>query len=331
MRKLIIYILIFVCLKVHAQSGPGNKRLEYFERYRDLAMEEMNRSGVPASITLAQGALESGDGTSRLALQANNHFGIKCHDDWNGKTMKHDDDRKNECFRKYGSVEESYRDHSDFLNDKSRYASLFELDPTDYKGWARGLKKAGYATSPTYDKTLIRIIEEYDLLQYDLLVMNHIHYRSKPDASPVPVSGRRIMENNRVKYIIAKAGDSFLSLSSELDKLEWELPRYNDLTPYDSIVEGQIIYVQPKRNKAGVGNKIHTIKTGESMYEVSQLYAVKLVRLYDLNQIPYGTEPETGSVLQLRKAKKKKISEKTLNDPIIEDEGDSQLEFDLGL
>lgn len=141
-----------------SQSSDRMTRAEYFEAYKDMAIDEMHRSGVPASITLAQGALESGDGNSSLAKRANNHFGIKCHEDWNGKKVYQDDDSKNECFRKYPSVEDSYRDHSDYLKAKSRYDFLFELNITDYKGWAKGLKKAGYATSPSYAESLIRII-----------------------------------------------------------------------------------------------------------------------------------------------------------------------------
>src|SRR5512133_2598751 len=163
----------FICFLVlnasfsMAQYPERMTRALYFETYREIAIREMNRSGVPASITLAQGALESGDGNSRLAKSANNHFGIKCHDDWNGKTIREDDDSRNECFRKYPSVDESYKDHSDYLRSKTRYAFLFDLKVTDYKGWARGLKKAGYATNPSYAESLIKIIEDYNLGMYD--------------------------------------------------------------------------------------------------------------------------------------------------------------------
>ena len=140
---------------------------QYIKEYKDLAIQEMNRTGIPASITLAQGILESDYGNSRLATEGNNHFGIKCHSDWNGKRIYHDDDRKNECFRKYASNYQSYKDHSRFLTSSRRYAFLFDYDRTDYKKWARGLKKAGYATSPTYASKLINLIERYQLHQYD--------------------------------------------------------------------------------------------------------------------------------------------------------------------
>jgi len=332
-RRLVFLMTVLVSMTAEAQTGVSNRRLDYFQRYSGLAMEEMSRSGVPASITLAQGALESGDGMSRLAVQANNHFGIKCHDDWSGKTIKHDDDRNNECFRKYKSVEESFRDHSDFLNEKSRYASLFALDPIDYKGWAKGLKKAGYATSAGYDNALIRIIEEYNLQQYDLLALNGMNFRPGSEGFLASVSSHDIRENNRVKYVVAKAGETFQSLASEMEKLEWELPRYNDLTPYDSLSEGQVIYVQPKRNKAEAGKKTHVVKAGESMYDISQLYAVKLDRLYEMNRIPYGTEPKAGAILQLRKSVRTGTVVPVVSEPVREsgDDGDAEFIIDLGL
>lgn len=330
-RKLILPVLVLICMAAAGQTNVNSRRLDYFQQYGELAMEEMSRSGVPASITLAQGALESGDGMSRLAVQANNHFGIKCHDDWYGRTIKHDDDRNNECFRRYGSVEESFRDHSDFLNEKPRYASLFELEPTDYKGWAKGLKRAGYATSPGYDNALIRIIEDYNLQQYDLLALNERNFGLSAGAGLASLSTHPVLENNRVKYVVAKAGDTFQTLASEMDKLEWELPRYNELTPYDSLSEGQVIYVQPKRKKAEAGKKTHVMRAGESMYDISQLYAVKLDFLHEMNQIPYGTEPQAGAVLQLRKAVRNSSAVPMAIEPVMETEGDPVLEFDLGL
>ncbi|MBN2482409.1 MAG: glucosaminidase domain-containing protein [Bacteroidales bacterium] len=329
----ILPVTIFLtCLNLQGQSSNSGRRVEYFQKYYVLAIEEMIRSGIPASITLAQGALESGDGNSRLARQANNHFGIKCHDDWNGRTIKHDDDSRNECFRSYNSVEDSYRDHSDFLNGRQRYAFLFELEPTDYKGWARGLKNAGYATSRDYASALIKIIEDYNLQQYDLIALNDRGFRGSSHISSSSLAQRQIMENNRVKYIITKEGDNFPSLANDLEKMLWELPRYNDLTPYDSLGAGRIIYLQPKRNKAEMGNKTHIVKSGETMFDISQLYAVKLDRLYDLNRMPYGTEPEAGAVLQLRKALKIKEPAGEADEPDIRvTEDEVEMEFDLGL
>ena len=168
-RTFIIYLFLFLtasaALHADEQKSPQEK---YIERFASLAVEEMYRSGVPASITLAQGLLESRYGLSDLAAKGNNHFGIKCHNNWQGGRMYHDDDAKGECFRKYDSPEQSYRDHSDFLRYRDRYKFLFDYDVTDYKAWAHGLKKAGYATDPAYPSKLIRLIEEYKLHEYDL-------------------------------------------------------------------------------------------------------------------------------------------------------------------
>lgn len=324
--------MFFICLNLPGQSLNSGKRLDYFKEYYNLAIEEMIRSGVPASITLAQGALESGDGNSQLARRGNNHFGIKCHGDWTGRTIRHTDDRRNECFRKYNSVEDSYRDHSDFLSTSQRYAFLFELDPADYKAWAKGLKEAGYATSRDYANSLIRIIEDYNLQEYDLIALNKAPLRAPSYYASASSVQRQILENNRVKYIITSEGDSFQSLTTELDKLDWELPRYNNLTLMDSLEPGRIIYLQPKRNKAAMGNRSHTKKDGETMYDISQTYAIKLERLYDLNNIPYGTEPDTGTVLQLRRAVKTSNETVIADEPVpVEPEDESGLEFDLGL
>ena len=172
-RHIILVLLIINSFGLLAQNGQKQKvTLDYIEKYKNIAMCEMIKDKIPASITLAQGILESGNGTSRLATEGNNHFGIKCHNDWNGKTMRHDDDAPKECFRVYKTPEESFRDHSIFLKNNTRYAALFDLKITDYKGWAKGLKKAGYATLPTYANVLINLIETYDLQKYDQMVVS---------------------------------------------------------------------------------------------------------------------------------------------------------------
>lgn len=299
MKKVGLLILVSAVLLIQAHPGHRMTREEYFETYHDLAVREMYRSGIPASITLAQGALESADGNSTLAVQANNHFGIKCHEDWYGRKMYQDDDEKNECFRKYESVDDSYRDHSDYLKKKQRYTSLFELEITDYKGWARGLKKAGYATSPSYAESLIRIIEEFNLYRYD----NAAEPKESKSHSRHPVKTTREMgEINRVKFIMARPGDTYAGLTTELGKLDWELPRYNDAGAEDSMVVGQVVFIQPKRNKAQAGYNIHTVKAGETMLSISQKYAIKMERLYLLNKLEPGTEPAPGTRLELRRA-----------------------------
>ena len=201
---------------------PAEKRItreEYIETYKDDAIREMHRSGIPASITLAQGILESGDGNSPLAVYGKNHFGIKCHKGWKGKSMRLDDDEKNECFRKYNDVYDSYRDHSEFLSTRGRYSFLFELKITDYKGWAKGLKKAGYATNPKYPQLLIDLIEKNKLYEYD-------RYGKVPPkkltkdrtSSPLAVAkhNRTIKLHNHIKYIVARDGDTFYRITQDL-------------------------------------------------------------------------------------------------------------------
>jgi LysM repeat protein len=301
---------------VLSQSHGRMTRSEYFETYREMAVREMHRSGVPASITLAQGALESGDGNSTLARNANNHFGIKCHNDWNGRKIYQDDDAKNECFRKYPSVEDSYRDHSEYLRGKQRYAFLFELDPLDYKGWARGLKKAGYATNPAYANKLIEIIDEYGLHRYDRRGEKVQEHHRRPSRPPIHSATRMILEKNRVKYVLAEPGDTYESLTREFGKLDWEIPEYNDVQGGDSLFPGQVVFIQPKRNKADVGNTIHILKEGETMYTVSQRYAIKLARLYSMNLINPGTRVSVGTELQLRKPLKRPVPMPPLKEEI---------------
>lgn len=328
-RKLTVALFLIIVANLAAQQSY-DRRSAYINEYSSLAMEEMERSGVPASITLAQAVLESADGTSTLARKSNNHFGIKCHD-WTGKTVTHDDDRNNECFRSYRTIEESYRDHSDFLTTRSRYAFLFQLEPTDYKAWARGLKQAGYATSPAYANALIRIIEEYELQKYDLLALNYDGRGSGKRSQPGSIDRRRIFENNRVKYVIAGKGDTFESLTEELGKMDWELPKYNDMAYSDTLGEGRIIYIQPKRNKASVKNKTHIVKEGETMYSISQLYAVKMDRLFYINSMDEGTQPVSGTTLQLRKPLKTSVEAKP-EPPVIESEdSEPELIFDIDL
>ncbi|MBN1790958.1 MAG: glucosaminidase domain-containing protein [Bacteroidales bacterium] len=316
--RIIWLLAVVLCTggQVLSQSHGRMSRTEYFETYREMAVHEMHRSGVPASITLAQGALESGDGNSTLARIANNHFGIKCHNDWNGKKIYYDDDAKNECFRKYPSVEDSYRDHSDYLREKQRYAFLFELDLLDYKGWARGLKKAGYATNPSYASKLIEIIDEYGLHRYDRMGENtQVHHR-RPSRPASYIATRAILEKNRVKYVLAEPGDTYESLTREFGKLDWEIPGYNDVHAGDSLFPGQVVFIQPKRNKAEVGNNVHILKSGETIYTVSQRYAIKLARLYSMNLLNPGTRVSPGVTLQLRKPLKRPLPAPPLKEEI---------------
>jgi LysM repeat protein len=324
----LLVVALFSCkaykpVASRTQPVSGYSEAEYISRYKDLAISEMKRTGIPASITLAQGMIESDCGHSSLAREANNYFGIKCHDDWSGPTIRHHDDRRNECFRKYREPEESFYDHSDFLRTGSRYSFLFNLKPTDYRAWARGLKKAGYATNPDYANMLIRKIEAYNLMIYDRGYTAYDVSSQKPDSgigSPVPTgNGRivnyqsgnttvmervpRLLEKNRIEYIIVKDGDTKSKIEDEFQLLKWELAKYNDLPSDFQIVPGQILYLQPKRAKAEAGEDYYTTVEGDTMYLISQKYGIKLKNLYEMNRMEPGSEPAPGIRIWLRTVK----------------------------
>ncbi len=277
----------------------------------------MKEYRIPASITLAQGILESGSGNSRLAVKGNNHFGIKCHSDWKGKTIHEDDDEKHECFRKYKKAEDSYNDHSKFLTQRGRYSFLFEYETTDYKSWAYGLKKAGYATNPKYPELLIRLIEKYDLHKYDGKVKessktSHKDTGNKTVKSTLPPAisdfkkvyisdeGRQVYQNNKKNLIIIKAGDTFNKIAREFDIYTWQLYKYNEVDKKHILQIGEKIYLEKKRRKADRKHKTHMVKQGESMHLISQYYGIRLKRLYKMNDMPEGVQPEVGKVLRLR-------------------------------
>lgn len=307
-------------------SAPDMSVQDYINSYKDLAITEMKRTGIPASITLAQGIIESDCGHSTLAREANNHFGIKCHDDWTGPTIRHNDNRRNECFRKYHKPEESFYDHSDFLKSVPRYGFLFSINSTDYKAWAHGLKKAGYATNPDYANMLIRTIEENNLWYFDRGYIAAILPPQTSDSVKGPLSSHsadstkktvkspsgnmavlarppRVMENNRIQYIIVKDGDTREKLENEFQLLKWELSKYNELRDDFLLTPGQILYLQPKRDKAEPGKEYYSTVDGDTMYFISQRYGIKLKRLYEMNRMTYGTEPEPGEKIWLRSIK----------------------------
>lgn len=297
MRYLTV-IFLFTTVIGFAKMTPE----QYIEKYRESAIREMKRSGVPASITLSQGMLESGNGNSELATKANNHFGIKCHSDWKGPSVKMDDDAKNECFRKYKSVYDSYVDHSDFLKNRSRYAFLFQLKPTDYKGWAKGLKKAGYATNPKYPELLIRIIERHELNQYDKGYKPKKVAEDKALPKEIAVSNGKQhaiqLTANRVKFIKIKKGDTFYSLQREFDLRENMLRKFNDMKTGSVLKEGQRLYIQPKRGKA---KQVEVeSKLGETLWSISQNHAVKLKKLQKYNP-SLTNELKEGTRVKLRK------------------------------
>ena len=293
MKKLKLFlILIICCLTLQAQTR--NKQYEaYIKKYRELAVEEMKKYHIPASITLAQGLLESGAGQSALARKSNNHFGIKCGSDWYGKTVSHDDDARGECFRAYKHPKDSYEDHSKFLAGRPRYASLFNLNITDYKGWARGLKKAGYATNPRYADQLIGIIELYELYKYD--DKNYLKWiKRNPNPHQTYIA-------NDLLYIVVRAGDSWKSISQEFDISQKKLRKYNDLYKGYALQVGDILYLEKKNKKADKEHIVHVLRAGESMYSISQKYGIRLKNLYKLNKMDEDDPtPKTGTILRLR-------------------------------
>jgi hypothetical protein len=326
--QIIIFVLLASCraAKVPVTTGKANATEEsYIATYKDLAISEMKRTGVPASITLAQGIIESDIGRSKLAREANNHFGIKCHDDWTGPTIRINDDKRNECFRKYSHPDGSYKDHSDFLRGEPRYKSLFSLDIKDYKGWATGLKKAGYATNPDYANILIRKIEASNLDQYDRVSKTTTSTENKTNESNVQSAQRidneekkpadsninysvtakhsRIKEKNRIQYIVVENGDTKARLEKEFQLLGWEIARYNELQPGFKLIPGQVLYLQPKREKAEAGNDFHFAAGGETMYAISQLYGIKLKSLLNMNRMMPGENPSAGQKIWLRSIK----------------------------
>jgi len=289
-------ILLLLAFGYYTQAQQQKITQEqYIQTYYQTAIENMHSHGIPASITLAQGILESGNGNSKLAVKANNHFGIKCHSDWKGKTFHQDDDAKNECFRKYSNPSKSYSDHANFLKNKNRYAFLFELKITDYKGWAHGLKKAGYATNPKYPGLLINLIERNNLHQYDsprkLAKSPKQKESSKQssrkevgidlEAKTISLSSREVQKRNNIKYILAKREDTALKIATELDMMAWQIYKYNDLKKGSRLEQGQIIYLQPKRNKCS--RKLHIAKSGDSLQSISQEYGIKLKQLIKKN------------------------------------------------
>lgn len=325
MNRIILSIFTFIFCSTLSAQNHNPQYISYITKYRDMAIEQQIKHKIPAAITMAQGLLESGAGLSELATKANNHFGIKCASDWVGRTYTHDDETKNECFRRYASPADSYEDHSLFLKRK-RYESLFALPIADYKGWAHGLKACGYATDPKYADKLIRLIEQYNLqdltLDKNLQKAGLISEKdttwknfNKNDENIVVLpteetyaiqenievfanhqSGRR----NGVRYIIANEGESFSSLAVFLNMYERTLRKYNDALDTRELKPGDIIYLYPKKNKASRRTPYHYFTPGEDAWGIAQKYGIKVKSLYKLNNIPYGTKLTTVQRLDLR-------------------------------
>ena len=308
----------------YAQQRLSARYLNYIDEYKDIAIEQQRRHGIPASITLAQGLLESQAGQSRLATAGNNHFGIKC-TGWAGDTIRHDDDELQECFRSYASAAESYNDHSLFLKRK-RYEPLYALDITDYKGWAQTLKKCGYATDPKYPEKLINIIETYELFQYDdsrYQALARTVETTEPAAKPAKkvqqmgsdaqlesevenmlaaeIGQQHVVRRRRGLYCItAREGDTFTSLATELDVKPDKLAKFNDMHRDDVIAPGDVIWLEQKAKKASDEHSEHLVTEGETLLKVAQYYGIQLKSLAKLNKIKPDAEIAPGDVLILR-------------------------------
>ncbi len=300
----IIYILLLggVTIGAHAQTRKNQNYINYINQHKDLAIEEMLKYRVPASITLAQGLLESRAGLSDLARNGNNHFGIKCHD-WLGGRQYADDDAKGECFRVYDNVKQSFEDHSRFLARQPRYARLFDLKLTDYKGWARGLKACGYATNPRYAQSLIQIIELYELDDYDK-AKKYDKFMAQRAGTDKFVAGNLhpIKLFNKNYYLIARAGDTFKSIGKEVGISYRKLAKYNERDKKDQLAAGDIIYLKKKQKKAPkqYKNYQHIVKAGESMYSIAQKYGIRLESLYKINHLSPNYTIYPGVKLKVR-------------------------------
>lgn len=302
-----LFLVFILCLFPHVAFSADKKRNkaydDYIEKYKDLAISHMNKYKIPASVTLAQGLLESGAGRSTLVLRSNNHFGIKCHKDWKGPSVTAADDTPNDCFRKYKRAEESFDDHSRFLAGKTRYSALFVLEVTDYKGWARGLQKAGYATDKAYANKLIKLIEDYELYQYDQKRgKNKVEVQEEVTIVNVPVVTVRHTpyKTHGLVYVIAQPGDTYESIAKEFDFKVKDLCKYNQVPEGFPLQPGDLVYFQKKKKKADKPYFEHVVQVGESMHSISQLYGVNVENLFKMNKRDSEYVPVEGDILKLR-------------------------------
>ena len=343
MKKVLIAVALILGLSVSAQREPGTPQQRYISRYASIAVNEMYRTGVPASITLAQGIIESRSGQSALAVEGNNHFGIKCHNSWRGKTMLADDDRKNECFRVYDSAEESFRDHSDFLRYRDRYKFLFDFKTTDYKSWAYGLKQAGYATDPSYASKLIQCVEDYNLTRYDRMTVEEALAEGGSDAetpaeldetgeipdSPLKIEAgeiftgaageeyrfslsRTLYSRNGVPFIYAVEGETYASVAKSNHLFLREILRFNDVPRGGELHAGDIVYLEPKKSKTVRGlDKYIVGGQDETFHGICQRFAVTEKAIRKLNGLPASYQPREGDEIILRpESKIKKLWKK---------------------
>jgi hypothetical protein len=310
---IIFTVFLLGCvLSTTGQTPEKTTREEYISKYKALSIRQMKMSGIPASIIMAQACLESNNGNSTLAVKANNHFGIKCHTTWDGEVIYHDDDKAQECFRKYDTPDGSFFDHSDFLRYRDRYAALFNLPVTDYKSWAHGLKKAGYATNPMYAELLIKIIEENKLYELDtepvnVLVPSQIEQAQNTievDTYIFEVLRKQLRRNN-VKYVLARENETYKDIAAELGLKPKKLEQYNDTR--DHLLDyGEVVYIEKKKRSTVKKLPIHITESNETMHGISQRYAVRLDKLYEYNGMKKGQEPKAGDEIFLQKNKRRR-------------------------
>ncbi len=327
-----IIISIFFSAVFFPVSAQRISIEEYVEQYKEVAMDEMKRSGVPAAITLAQGILESESGNSELVKRSNNHFGIKCKSTWTGETVSHDDDENGECFRAYNNAVESYRDHSNFLKANERYRSLFDLDPVDYEEWAKGLKKAGYATNPKYPALLIQYIQRYELQQYSLAALGQgpkmdvakaagngiLPGNSKPENvvsentdAVIPGDPGKVIRMNDIKCVFVTSGTSLLAVANKNNISLNKIMEFNELTGEGLLTKDQYIYLH-KKSKAGT-REFYIVQSGETVYDIAQLAGIQLKYLLEYNSIQSGVKLSPGTKLFLQPGFKSVVN--TLEDP----------------
>lgn len=295
MKRFLLLLFIAINCGFSAMAQQDVYR-QYIDTYSAMAIDQMIRYRIPASITLAQGIIESNAGRSTLATQANNHFGIKTGGTWTGPYMLRSDDAPNEQFRKYNHVAESYEDHSLFLTNRGRYSSLFQLSITDYKGWAHGLKAAGYATNPRYAEILISVIERYSLHEFD---------QGRPP-KPEQINRAEAFNHhlyicNDLVYLVAKRGDTFESIAKAMDMRASRLRKYNEVDETYQLAEGDIVYLKKKQKHVAksIRETLHTVQPGESMYSISQRYGIRMERLYKWNLLPADHSTQVGEKLLL--------------------------------
>jgi hypothetical protein len=302
MRKGLFSLCVLAATTATAQSTWNARFQQYVDQYKDIAIEQMLRWKIPASITLAQGILESGAGQSWLTQQSNNHFGIKCHG-WTGRTVHKDDDADNECFRAYDTAFDSFEDHSRFLATGQRYRSLFSLKTTDYKGWARGLKAAGYATNPQYANRLIDLIQLYKLYEldkakdYDKFMTAHAKDHGVDGQQLHPI---KIYNDNY--YLYARRGDTFRSIGEEIGISYKKIAKYNERDRDDQLQEGEVVWLKKKQKRAPkeYKDRLHYVRRGESMYSIAQSYGIRLKSLYKMNKLKPDHDLRVGEALRLR-------------------------------